>query len=357
MRFSGREQGLQGSRHQFADRCSGRERTLSQALDQAARKTHGQDILAVGDGNGCGELLGLAQVAVGLASRDGEFAGEAFDGVRQVRAFLQQRAGEIEPVGFLGVADPSHMTYNIYSTCLMSSLVIEVANALKRKVTFCVGGVISPLIANLFLHYVLDRWFVETVQPRLRGASQLVRFADDFVMTFADAGDGQRVLAVLGKRLGRFGLTLNATKTHYVDFRPPRCAGGHEPPASFDFLGFTHTWGRSRRGFWVVRQITSKQRFARGLRAVTNWCKRHRHAPLTDQQKRLASMIRGHCNYYGLTGNGKRLGQFRHEVVRTWQKWLSRRSRQRRVNWERMTEVLERYPLPPAKVVHSIYTT
>lgn len=219
------------------------------------------------------------------------------------------------------------------------------------------GGVISPLIANLVLHHVLDRWFVETVQPRLRGASQLVRFADDFVMTFADAGDGQRVLAVLGKRLGRYGLTLNATKTHYVDFRPPRGAGGHEPPASFDFLGFTHIWGRSRRGYWVVRQITSKQRFARGLRAVTSWCKRHRHAPLADQQKRLASTIRGHCNYYGLTGNGKRLGQFRYEVVRTWQKWLSRRSRKSRVNWERMAEVLKRYPLPPAKVVHSIYTT
>ncbi len=219
------------------------------------------------------------------------------------------------------------------------------------------GGVISPLLANLFLHYVLDRWFAETAQPRLRGASQLVRFADDFVMSFATAGDGQRVLAVLGQRLGRYGLTLNAAKTHYVDFRPPRGAGGQESPASFDFLGFTHVWGRSRRGYWVVRQITSKQRFARGLRAVQEWCKRHRHAPLAEQQKRLASAIRGHCNYYGLTGNGKRLGQFRHEVVRTWRKWLGRRSRKSRVNWARMTEVLERYPLPAARVVHSIYAT
>ena len=128
-------------------------------------------------------------------------------------------------------------------------------------------------------------------------------------------------------------------------------------PPSFDCLAFTHIWGRSGRGYWVVRQGTSKKRFARGLRAVTSWRKRHRHAPLADQQQRLASTIRGHCNDYGLTGNGKRLGQFRYEVMRTWQKRLSRRSRQSRVNWERVADVLRRQPLPPAGVVHSIYTT
>ena len=235
--------------------------------------------------------------------------------------------------------------------------VLEAGTLHKSETGTPQGGVISPLIANLFLHHVLDRWFAETVQPRLRGASQLVRFADDFVLTFADGGDGQRVLAVLGKRLGRFGLTLHATKTRYVDFRPPQNAGGHEPHASFDFLGFTHVWGRSRRGYWVVRQLTAKQRLARGLQAVNEWCKKHRHVPLAEQQKRLASVIRGHCNYYGLTGNSKRLGQFRYQVVRLWQKWLSRRSRKSRVNWERMTEVLRRYPLPPAKVVRTIYTS
>ncbi len=217
------------------------------------------------------------------------------------------------------------------------------------------GGVVSPLIANLVLHYVLDQWFVETVQPRLRGRSQLVRYADDFVMTFADAEDGQRVLAVLGKRLGRYGLTLNATKTHYVDFRRPQGADGQAPQATFDFLGFTHLWGRSRKGYWVVRQVTAKKRFARGLKAVSEWCKRHRHAPLEDQRERLASVIRGHCKYYGVTGNGKRFGQFRYEVVRIWQKWLSRRSRKSRVHWERMGEVLQRYPLPPATIMRRIH--
>lgn len=219
------------------------------------------------------------------------------------------------------------------------------------------GGVVSPLIANAFLHHVLDRWFVETVQPRLRGDSQLVRYADDFVMTFADRRDGQRVLAVLGKRLARYGLSLHATKTHYVDFRRPHGAQDRGARASFDFLGFTHVWGRSRRGYWVVRQFTAKKRMARSLKAVTEWCRRHRHAPLEQQQARLASVIRGHCNYYGVTGNGKRLSQFRYQVVRTWQKWLSRRSRKSRVNWERMGEILRRYPLPNATVMRSRYAT
>ena len=210
-------------------------------------------------------------------------------------------------------------------------------------------------MANLFLHYVLDQWFVEMVQPRLRGRSQLVRNADDFVMTFADAGDGQRVLAVLGKRLARYGLTLHAIKTHYVDFRRPQDAWGQDPQATFDFLGFTHVWGRSRNGYWVVRQFTAKKRCARGPKAVSEWCKRHRYAPLEDQLERLASVIRGHCNYYGLTRNGKRLGQFRYEVVRIWQKWPSRRIRKSRVNWERMGAILQRYPLPPATITRSIY--
>ena len=219
------------------------------------------------------------------------------------------------------------------------------------------GGVVSPLMANYYLHHVLDRWFAEAAQPRLRGSSQLVRYADDFVLTFADAGDGQRVLAVLGKRLKRYGLTLHATKTHYVDFRPPQGKRGHGSPTRFDFLGFTHVWGRSRRGNWVVRQLTAKGRYARALKAVAEWCKKHRHAPLDAQQRHLGSVIRGHCNYYGLTGNGKRLSQFRYETACIWRRWLSRRSRKSRINWERMQALLKQYPLPPAKVVRSIYVT
>ena len=219
------------------------------------------------------------------------------------------------------------------------------------------GGVISPLLSNIFLHHVLDRWFVETVQPRLQGRSRLVRFADDFVMTFADAASGQRVLAVLGKRLGRYGLTLHATKTRYVDFRPPTGTSVREAGTTFDFLGFTHLWGRSRRGRPVVRQFTAKRRYARALKAVNEWCRRHRHEPLEAQREHLARMLRGHCNYYGLTGNGNRLSAYRYELTRIWRKWLSRRSRKSRVDWASMNALLRQHPLPPARVVHSIYAT
>ena len=217
------------------------------------------------------------------------------------------------------------------------------------------GGVVSPLMANIYLHYVLDLWFATVAVPRLKGACALVRFADDFVLTFSDARSGQRTLAVLAKRLGRYGLTLHATKTKYVDFRPPGGGGQGGQTASFEFLGFTHVWGRSRRGRWVVRRFTAKKRLARALRAVNEWCKQHRHEPLEQQRARLARVIVGHCNYYGLTGNGKRLGQFRYRVVHIWRRWLSRRSRKSNLNWDRMRELLRKHPLPEARVARSIY--
>ena len=216
------------------------------------------------------------------------------------------------------------------------------------------GGVISPMLSNIFLHHVLDVWFEREAKPRLRGSCQLVRFADDFVMAFEDARSGRRMLDVLGKRLGRYGLTLHETKTRYVDFRPTR-PRAHDPDTTFDFLGFTHVWGRSQRGRIVVRQITAKGRFTRALRAVHQWCKANRHRPLDEQQRHLARTIRGHCGYYGLTGNSKRLSGFRYWVIRHWRKALARRSRKGRVTWDRMKEILDRYPLPPATVVHSIY--
>ena len=184
---------------------------------------------------------------------------------------------------------------------------------------------------------------------RLPGATRLV-------VAFEDRRDGERVLDVLGKRFGRYGLELHATKTRFVDFRP-NCPKGHDPDTTFDFLGFTHVWGTSRRGNRVVRQITAKDRFARAARAVHVWCKRIRHRPLSEQRERLARIIRGHCNYYGLTGNSNRLAAFHTRVVLSWRKALSRRSRKGRVSWQRMGEILVRLPLPAAKVMRSIYAT
>jgi len=210
------------------------------------------------------------------------------------------------------------------------------------------GGVLSPILSNIFLHHVLDKWFEDEARPRLRGNCQLVRFADDFVVALEDRHSGKRLLDVLGKRLGRYGLTLHETKTRYVDFRRRRPYGRHwmASATTFDFLGFTHVWGRSMKGKDVVRQITAKGRFARALKSVHDWCKRNRHLPIEAQHDYLARAIRGHCAYYGRTGNGKRLEWFRYQVARTWRKWLARRSRLRRMTWDWMNELLKRYPLP-----------
>ena len=220
------------------------------------------------------------------------------------------------------------------------------------------GGVISPILSNIFLHHVLDRWFEEVARPRLRGNCQLVRFADDFVIALEDRHSGKRLLDVLDKRLGRYGLTLHEAKTCYVDFRRRRPYGRHwmASATTFDFLGFTHVWGRSMQGKDVVRQITAKGRFARALKSVQGWCKRNRHLPIKAQHDYLARAIRGHYAYYGRTGNGKRLEWFRYQVARTWRKWLVRRSRRRCLNWDRMNDILKRYPLPSVTFVRSWQT-
>jgi RNA-directed DNA polymerase len=158
------------------------------------------------------------------------------------------------------------------------------------------GGVISPMLSNIYLHHVLDEWFENEVKPRLTGPCTLVRFADDFVMTFKNHHDAKRVLAVLGKRLERFGLTLHPDKTRFIDFRPERERGTHPdckgPP--FDFLGFTHTWARSRKGKSVVRQRTAKSRLARALCSARDWCRVNRHRPVMWQHARLSAKLKGH---------------------------------------------------------------
>ncbi|MGH9893094.1 MAG: group II intron reverse transcriptase/maturase, partial [bacterium] len=175
------------------------------------------------------------------------------------------------------------------------------------------GGVISPLLANLYLHYVLDEWFEQEVKPRLQGRTWMVRYADDFVMGFTHEADAHRVQEVLPKRFGKFGLTLHPDKTRLIPFhRPqPRSRGkGVGPagrPGTFDFLGFTHYWGRSRRGKWVVKRKTAANRFRRSLQAVSAWCRRHRHLAVGEQQRKLNQKLQGHYAYYGITGNAPAL--------------------------------------------------
>ncbi len=214
------------------------------------------------------------------------------------------------------------------------------------------GGVISPLLANIYLHEVLDRWFADEVQPRLRGKAFLVRYVDDVVLLFSHEEDARRVLEVLAKRLSRYGLRLHEEKTRLVRFHRPSLRGhGGSKPGSFDFLGFNHHWGRSRRGNWVVRQTTAKDRIRRVLRRCSLWCRKHRHQPVWWQHERLSRALVGHAAYYGITGNSRALGQVSHQVERIWHKWLARRS-QRGMTWRRFQSVLHRYPLPRPRIAH-----
>lgn len=219
------------------------------------------------------------------------------------------------------------------------------------------GGVISPLLSNVYLHVVLDRWFRDEVQPRLKGRSSLVRYADDFVMVFDHEVDARRVLDVLPRRFEKYGLSLHPEKTRMVRFEKPRQdpkdGPPDEPPGSFDFLGFTHYWARSRGGYWVVKQKTAKSRLSRALTRIGEWCRLNLHRPIAEQQRALASKLKGHCEYYGITGNSPSLNRFRAGLLKRWRAWLDRRSHRARMTWERFTRLLQRYPLPSARAVHS----
>ncbi len=216
------------------------------------------------------------------------------------------------------------------------------------------GGVISPALSNVFLHYVLDEWFAEQVQPRLRGASTLVRYCDDFVMLFACKEDAERVHAVLGKRLARFGLELHPDKTRLIDFRPPaeRVGAGTTLPTTFTFLGFLHAWGKSKKGNATVWQRTAKDRVVRTLKAINQQCRFMRPWPIAEQHRRLCRMLEGHFAYFGITGNYQRLAAVVHQTRRLWRKWLSRRSWKSYVTWEQFLRLVARYPLPAARIVH-----
>lgn len=222
------------------------------------------------------------------------------------------------------------------------------------------GGVISPLLANVYLHEVLDTWWEREVRPRLRGRAALVRYADDFVMVFETEEDARRVAEVLPKRFEKYGLRLHPEKTRLVRFekpdsRSPPSGGAGSGPSSFDLLGFTHFWGKSRKGNWVVKRETAKDRFSRTLRHISTWCSANRHRPIHEQHAMLVRKLQGHDGYYGITGNARALVAVRHWVRRIWQKWLNRRSWKAQMTWTRMNRLLGIFPLPKARVVHSIY--
>lgn len=216
------------------------------------------------------------------------------------------------------------------------------------------GGVISPLLANIYLHEVLDDWFAREVRPRLQGHAELVRYADDFVIIFTRRDDAERVLEVLPKRFGKYGLKLHPEKTRLVSFRRPNREPDRKSrrPGTFDLLGFTHYWGVSRRGKWIVKVKTAKDRYSRTLRRINEWCRVHRHDDAEEQQRSLARKLSGHYAYFGVTSNYRAIANLWLETKRIWRRWLSRRSQTGFINWPAMVRLLERLPLPKPRIVH-----
>jgi group II intron reverse transcriptase/maturase len=216
------------------------------------------------------------------------------------------------------------------------------------------GGVVSPIIANVFLHYVLDEWFEQVVKPRLQGRSFLLRFADDFVIGCELESDAQRILEVLTQRFERYGLTIHPEKTKLVKFgKPPKKSSGPKN-GTFDFLGFTHYWAKSRRGNWVIKRKTAHKRLRRSIKALWQWCKENHHLPLAEQYRLLCLKLRGHYQYYGIRSNYRQLEAIYQQALKKWWYWLNRRNRRGKLEWEKFKRILTILPLPRPRIIHAI---
>jgi RNA-directed DNA polymerase len=215
------------------------------------------------------------------------------------------------------------------------------------------GAGISPLLANIFLHYALDLWVQRWRRRYVRGRVSIVRFADDFVMGFQHGSDGRKMLVVLRERMAKFKLALHEDKTRLLEFgRLPaisRRDHGQRRPGTFAFLGLTHYCAWSRDGRFVVKQRTERKRVSRKLREIRAEAKRRMHVPVADQHRWLCSVLRGHYAYYGLKGNMYRLQGFYAEIRRVWF-WTLRRRSQRRLSWPGFVAILNRFPLPTPRI-------
>ncbi len=215
------------------------------------------------------------------------------------------------------------------------------------------GGVISPLLANIYLHTVLDDWFVKEVKPRMKGRCFIIRWADDFIIGFEAKSDAERVMEILPKRFERFGLFLNMKKTKLMPFGKPDKAGKHKP-GTFDFLGFTFYWAKSLRGNWVIKKKTAKKSLKRFMKALWNWCRKNRHKPLKEQYDELCQKLRSYYGYFGVRGNYKMLDKVRDYAVKAWRFWLSRRCHKGGINWEKFVKIKSDFPLPLPRIIHNI---
>jgi len=214
------------------------------------------------------------------------------------------------------------------------------------------GGVISPLLSNIYLHYVLDEWFAKEVYPRLQGKCFIIRWADDFLIGFEKEADALRVKAVLPKRFEKYGLSLHAEKTSLQYFsKPSKRIDDKRKRGTFDFLGFTHYWGKARAGFAVIKKKTAGKRLRRFMKSMWVWCKEKLHEPIEEQWKTLIAKLRGYYQYYGVRSNYKALEAVYEHTEKAWRYWLSRRSQRKEVKFEYLQTL---FPLPKPRIVHNI---
>ena len=221
------------------------------------------------------------------------------------------------------------------------------------------GGSISPMIANVFLHYVVDEWFEKDMKPRMKGQGYEVRFCDDFVMLVQNKDDAEMILKELKQRLEENGLTMNAEKTQLLSFgryEKDKAKAEGRGTNTFDFLGFTHFIGVSRTGKFKVGRRTSRARFRQKIVAMNLWLASVRNAkPVREWWRELAVKMRGHYGYYGVSDNSERLAAYYETIIKLVHKWLNRCSQRSPRNWEVFRRYLNKHPLPKPQIVHRLY--
>ena len=209
------------------------------------------------------------------------------------------------------------------------------------------GGIVSPVLANVYLHYALDLWFHKGVRKGCRGEACLIRYCDDYVCAFEEKGEAERFYRDMGVRLEKFGLELSEEKTRVVPFSRYRDAGRQ----SFEFLGFEYRWGKDRQGRAHLKRRTSPERLRNSLKRFTQWCRAHRNKRLRRLFRQLNAKLRGYRNDYGAPGSSDRLEAFFSEALKILYKWLNRRSQRRSYNWNGFKELLEHFQVPKARIV------
>ena len=223
------------------------------------------------------------------------------------------------------------------------------------------GSILSPMLANIFLHYVLDTWFETTVKSHVKGFCEIVRYADDFVCVVRYADDARRIERGLRNRFNKYGLELHPTKSRNISFgrfERENAKLQNRRANTFDFLGFTHYCDKSRRGNFKVGRKTSRKKYIAKCRAMNAWLKAVRNQVKTKEWwKILIAKLRGHFQYYGVSENYKGIARFYKVTIRMVRKWMNRRSQKRKMSWDRFTRYLEHYPLPKPRIVHSFYVS